>query len=182
MKKRIIILIAISQLCRLILVGLALALASSFLSGQETLRVNKPVSTPVKIQWVDHLSGNFSFHLFHSIECEAWCYEYDGTNNIEVNRLSNNSFHCFTRESASTHCSLDLEILQDSCFATIVLNSISPGGSITFYCTKGTITIDRELLEKGKLKAVFSFDFGNKENPEQPIFWNGKIYARINLN
>ncbi len=167
---------------RLIGVGFALTLASSFLSGQETLRVTKTGSTPVKIQWTDHISGNFSFHLFHTIDCEAWCYEYDGTRNIEVNRLSNNSFHCFTRQNASTHCSLELEILQDSCFATIVLNSVSPGGRITFYCTKGTLLIDRKLMKKGKLKVVFSFDFENKENPEQPIFWKGRIYARINPN
>jgi len=155
---------------------------SSYLLGQNTKETVMSASLPISIKWADHLSGNFSFHLFHSIECEAWCYEYNGTDFIEVNRLSKDRFHCYTLESPSTHCSLVLDILRDSCYATIDLNSVSPGGSVTFYCIKGTITIDQKLLKKGKMKAVFSFDFENKENPEQPIYWKGKIYSGINRN
>lgn len=119
-------------------------------------------------------------HQAHSIECEARCYEYDGTDFIEVNRLSNNSFHCFTLTSNSTHCSLNIDILQDSCYATIDLNSIDTFCSEIIYCTKGNIAMDKNRWKAGIMKAVFSFNFENKENPKEPIYWKGKIYARMN--
>ena len=30
------------------------------------------------------------------------------------------------------------------------------------------------------MEAVFSINFENKENPKEPIYWKGKIYARMN--
>ena len=119
-------------------------------------------------------------HQAHSIECEARCYEYDGTDFIEVNRLSNNSFHCFTLTSISTHCSLNIDIVRDSCYATIDLNSIDTSGNEIFYCKNGNITIDKNLWKEGIMKAVFSFNFENKGNPKEPVYWKGKIYARLN--
>ena len=92
----------------------------------------------------------------------------------------NDSFHCFTLTSISTYCSLNIDILRDSCYATIDLNSIDTSGSEIIYCTKGNITIDKNLWKEGIMKAVFSFNFENKGNPKEPIYWKGKIYARMN--
>jgi len=119
-------------------------------------------------------------HQSHTIQCEARCYEYNGTDFIEVNRLSKERFHCFTLTTISTNCSLNIDILRDSCYATIDLNSIEKSGSEIFYCTNGNITMDKNLLKKGIMKAVFSFNFENKENPKEPIYWKGKVYARMN--
>jgi hypothetical protein len=119
-------------------------------------------------------------HKSHSIECEARFYEYNGTDFIEVNRLGNDSFHCYTLTTISTHCSLIIDILRDSCYATIDLNSINTSGSEIFYCKNGNITIDKNLWKAGIMKAVFSFNFENKENSKEPIYWKGKIYARMN--
>ena len=118
-------------------------------------------------------------HQSYSIQCEARIYEYNGTNFIEVNRLSNDSFHCFTLTTISTHCSLNIDILRDSCYAIIDLNSIDTSGSEIFYCKNGNITIDKNLWKAGIMKAVFSFNFENKENLKEPIYWKGKIYSRI---
>jgi hypothetical protein len=211
-----------------------LILFSSCLWGQNTKGIVKSASIPVLINWVDQLSGDFSFtkiwsypegvykneygqisceglcppeieamkdstgriygdslqafyeiidttHQAHSIECEARCYEYNGTDFIEVNHLGNDSFHGFTLTGISTHCSLNLDILQDSCYATIDLNSIDKSGSEIIYCTKGNITIDKNRWKEGIMKAVFSFDFEHKENPKEPIYWKGKIYTKMNI-
>lgn len=121
-------------------------------------------------------------HQFHSIQCEAWCYEWAGTDFIDVFRINKDSIFCYTSTGIATHCSLQLKILKNSCKATIELNSIIPGGSATYYCTDGHITIDKKRLKKGVLKAKFNFNFEHKENPKKPIYWKGKIYSKIKEN
>ncbi len=201
--------------------------------GQNSTGPVRPSSITVLINWVDQLSGDFSFtnnwsypegvykneygqlscdglcppeidamkdstgriyedslqafyeiidttHLSHSIHCEAWCYEYDGTDFFEVTRLSKDRFHCFTLTTISTHCNLNIDIVRNSCYAAVELNSIDSSGGEIFCCTKGNLTIDKSLWKAGIMKAVFSFNFENKGYPKEPIFWKGKIYARLN--
>lgn len=118
-------------------------------------------------------------HQHHSIQCEAWCYEWAGTDFVEVFRDSKDGIFCYTTTGIATHCSLQLEILKNICKATIDLNSITPDGCATYYCTDGFIMIDKKLWEKGIMKAEFSFNFEYNEDPERPIYWKGKIYAKI---
>ncbi len=164
----------------------ALIVLSSLICGQRILQTEKTTSKPVIIKWVDNLQGDFSFtntkHQSHSIQCEAWCYEWAGTDFIEVFRKNKDSINCFTRTSIATHCSLQLDMIKDTCYAIIKLSSIAPGGDATYYCTDGFITIDKNLWSNGIMKAEFSFNFEHIENPEQPIYWKGKIFARINMN
>jgi len=210
-----------------------LLIFSSQLWGQNSKGPVRTSSIPVLINWVDQLSGDFSFtkiwsyregiyqneygqiscdgfcppeieamkdstgriyedslqafyeiidttHQFHSIQSEAWCYEYNGTDFMEVNRLDNDSFHCFTLTGISTHCSLNMDIQGDICLATIELNSTNQAGNFIFYCTKGKISIDKNLRKEGILKAVFSFYFDHQENPKEPVYWKGKIFAKMN--
>lgn len=118
-------------------------------------------------------------HQFHTIQCEAECYEWAGTDFIEVIRNKNDSVFCYTTTGLATHCSLQLVIFKNSCTATIDLNSITPDGSAIFYCTGGNITIDRKLWKKGVMKSEFNFSF---ENGEKPFYWKGKIYAKIKID
>lgn len=118
-------------------------------------------------------------HQSFSIQCEAWCYEYNGTNFIEANRLSNDRLHCFTFTNISTNCSLNIDIIKNISYATINLNSVNPADKIVFNCIKGNITIDKTLWKKGIMKAIFSFDFENKKDSLKPIFWKGKIFTKI---
>jgi hypothetical protein len=118
-------------------------------------------------------------HQFHSIQCEAWCYEWAGTDFIEVSRKSNDSIFCYTTTGIVTHCSLQLEIIKNICKATIDLNSITSDGSTIYYCTDGYITIDKTFWIRGIMKAEFNFNFENKDEPKKPIYWKGKIYAKI---
>jgi len=118
-------------------------------------------------------------HQMHSIQCEAWCYEWAGTDFIEVFRKNENSVNCFTMTGIDTHCSLNIEIIGDTCYVVIDLKSIEQGGDVNFYCTSGYITINKKYWTEGIMKAEFSFNFEHIENPQKPIYWKGKIYAEI---
>ncbi len=120
-------------------------------------------------------------HQAHSIQCEAWYYEWAGTDFIETIRKSDDSTICNTASGIATHCSLHLDIIKDICSAEINLKSILPKGDTVFYCTDGHITIDKKLWKEGIMKAEFSFNFEHKENPEKPIYWKGKIYSKIRI-
>jgi len=131
----------------------------------------------------DSLQAFYEFidttHQMHSIQCEAWCYAGAGTDFIEVIRKSEDTVYCSTMTSIGTHCSLNIEIIGDTRFAVIDLESIVQGGDVNFYCTSGYISINKKYWKEGIMKAEFSFNFGHIENPQKPIFWKGKIYAKI---
>lgn len=219
---------------KIIILGLSFLCFCSL--GQTSSK--QPIETksiPIAINWVENLSGDFSFsndwsyplgvalkedgragcadggfcpecmpmldsngivfkdseevfyqlldttHEFHSIECTAWCYEWAGTNFIDILGFNNDSIIGATRCGIATHCSMQLSIYNDTCKAIIDLNSIVSGGSATYYCKDGFITIDRNSWEKGILKAEFSFNFEHAENSSKPMFWKGKIYSKIKL-
>ncbi|MBK8807837.1 MAG: hypothetical protein IPO21_14785 [Bacteroidales bacterium] len=118
-------------------------------------------------------------HQFHSISCEAWCYEWSGTYFITAKQTNKNQIICSTQTNAGTHCSLIFEINYDTCIPRIELNPISAPGLKTYFCKGGFIKIDRDSWAKGILKAEFNFDFNNKDEPDQKMFWKGKIYTMI---
>ncbi|MCK9450492.1 MAG: hypothetical protein M0Q90_02285 [Bacteroidales bacterium] len=118
-------------------------------------------------------------HQMHSIQCEAWCYEWAGTDFIEVFRQNKDSVSCFTIANIATHCSLHLDIIMNTCYAFIDLKSLDQSSDTKYYCTNGYIIIDKNSWEKGLMKAEFSFNFDNHENPEKPIYWKAKIFAKI---
>jgi hypothetical protein len=121
-------------------------------------------------------------HQFHTIKCEAWCYEWAGTDFIKVIRKSKDNIFCYTTTGVATHCSLQIEIRQNVCKASIDLKSIVLGGDATYYCDKGYITIDKNMWQNGIMKAEFSFHFENKESAPKPMFWKGIILAKINAD
>lgn len=121
-------------------------------------------------------------HEFHSIQSEARTYEWAGTDFITVERVSKDTVICYTQNNTATHSSLDLIIVKDIVKPTIILNSITPTGTKIHICKSGQIKIDRNLWDKGIMKAEFDFIFDDKENPSEPMYWKGKIYTRQNLN
>lgn len=118
-------------------------------------------------------------HLFHTIQCEAWCYEWAGTDFISASRKGQERINCQTATNMATHCSLQLDIVKNSCYAKIELNSIVSDNNAVFYCTEGYIRIDKKRWKQGIIKADFSFDFGSAKNVEKPIYWKGKIQTKI---
>ena len=118
-------------------------------------------------------------HQFHSILCEAWCYEWAGTDFITAKQTNKNRIICSTQTNAGTHCSLIFEINNDNCIPRIELNSIAASGLKTYDCKDGFIKIDKNSWIKGILKAEFTFDFNNTDERDRKMFWKGKIYTRI---
>lgn len=118
-------------------------------------------------------------HQFHSIECEASCYEWAGTDYITAEQNEQGSIRCYTLENSGTHCSLILNCSGDRCLPNIELNSITSPGTTTYYCTGGYLKVDKNSWKQRIIKAEFHFDFYNSDAPEDPIYWKGKIYSKI---
>ena len=119
-------------------------------------------------------------HLFHTISCDAWCYEWAGTDFIDVYRQSNDTLFCKTWLNAATHCSLELTIIKDTCIAVIELKSVFDRFQTKYNCTTGDIIIDKNFLKQGILKAKFNFNFDHPEDSKKYIYWKGIIYSKIN--
>jgi hypothetical protein len=117
-------------------------------------------------------------HIPFSIQCEARCYEFAGTNTVQTFR-KNDTIVCISDATISTHCSLEIYLIKDKCIPVVVLNSIRKDSDKIFYAEKGFITIDKNYFKKGILKAEFDFTFANPDDKQEPVFWKGKIYSDI---
>jgi len=117
-------------------------------------------------------------HIPYSIECDAWCYEYAGTNVINTYKRFE-TVTVYSQPGIATHCILVLELQDDICVPFIALNSIIQDGNETFYYQSGNITIDKTEFKKGILKAEFDLVFKNTLEPDKPIYWKGKLYSPI---
>jgi hypothetical protein len=118
-------------------------------------------------------------HIQSSIQCDAWCYEYAGTNTVNVIK-NKDTIECYTQQNVATHCSLKLQIINNNCVPTIELTSIAPNGNKIYTCKGGEIKIDNTAFQKDTLKATFDFTFDHPENPKQPMYWKGMILQKIN--
>ena len=125
-------------------------------------------------------------HQFHSIECDAWCYEYGGTDYIKVVRKTKDTLHCSTPFNVGTHCSLCFEIYEGMCLPGIDMRSVfanrtASGGSTVFPYTNGSIKMDKKLFQKGIMKAEFNINFKNTTDSlhDPAMFWKGRVYAPI---
>lgn len=118
-------------------------------------------------------------HQFHSIHSDACTYEWEGTDFITVERVSKDTIVCYTLTNIATHSSLNLMIIKDIVTPSISLNSMTPTGTEIFRCNGGQIAIDKNLWNKGIMKAAFDITFEHKINPDKPMYWKGKIYAKI---
>ncbi|MOA06695.1 hypothetical protein D3C78_1263500 [compost metagenome] len=94
--------------------------------------------------------------------------------------MSVDTVACFTANNAATHTSLNLKIANDKCIPTIELNSITNAGTKTYSYKRGAIKIDKNMWDKGVLKAEFDFEFNHQESSKEPMYWKGKIYTSIN--
>ena len=153
----------------------------------------KSNSEEVPIKWVNNLPGDFSFkdtwsypedeeddtlHIFHSIESDAWCYEWGGTNYITAERINEDTVVCFTECNESTHSSLNLIITENTVKPTIILNSIMDFDEKIYKCKNGQMAIDKNMWKQGILKATFDFDFYHNEDSTR-MYWKGNIYTKI---
>lgn len=118
-------------------------------------------------------------HLYHSIESEAWAYEWAGTNFVSAARKHEDKIITYSHNNAATHSSLVMTITKDNCIPTIELSSITSKDKKIYKCKSGQIEIDKRAMEQDILKANFDIVFDHTENPDQEMFWKGKIYTKI---
>ncbi|MDR2037774.1 MAG: hypothetical protein LBQ60_07615 [Bacteroidales bacterium] len=118
-------------------------------------------------------------HLYHTISCDAGCYEFAGTNFITVRKKGRKTVECYTHTNAATHCHLQMEIFRGRCMPVVVLNSISGKGEVRYTCNGGQIMVDKKMWDKGVMKADFHFTFDHEPYEETPVYWKGRIYAFI---
>ncbi|MEM1135986.1 MAG: hypothetical protein AAGI07_09110 [Bacteroidota bacterium] len=119
-------------------------------------------------------------HLYHSIKSETSAYEWAGTNFIEVTQLDNGKVAGISANNIATHSNLVFEIENDFCSAWISYNSIT-GTKNKFSLKKGSIKINSHSWNKKLLKAEFNFFFNNNLEATHPLYWKGKIYAKIKV-
>lgn len=121
-------------------------------------------------------------HYFHSISSEAQCYEWVGTDFAQAYRGNGDTVRCYTLCNVATHSSLQLMIIKDECIPRIELNSVTSIGLQYFKSKGGYINIDKLFWNKGVLKAEFDFTFNNPQNPQDSIWWKGRIHTDIKEN
>lgn len=119
-------------------------------------------------------------HLYHTIDCNAKCYEWAGADYISYSKNSDTLLF-YTMMNVATHSSLDFTIINDYCFPKIVLISITSyePSNLIFNCTGGYIKIDSIQWQQNILKAEFHFDFFDDKRPQNKMFWEGKIFKPL---
>lgn len=118
-------------------------------------------------------------HYHHTLQSEAQCYEWNGTNFAYAYKDSGDTIRSYTLCNTATHSSLQLAIKDNTCIARIELNSVTPVGLTYFECTGGYIKIDKAEFQKNNLKAEFNLTFENTKESGQPMWWKGKIFTKI---
>ncbi len=118
-------------------------------------------------------------HQSHSIQSDATTYEWTGTDFITIEKHGNDSIVCYTQTNSATHSSLNLIISKNIVTPSISFTSIATTGTETYLCNGGQIAIDQNLWHKGIMKATFNITFNHKKKSNKPMYWKGKIYAKI---
>ncbi len=149
---------------------------------------------PDRVYWMDDSTGKIfndsiemyyklvdTTHEYHTIQCEASCYEFVGTDFIKAKQVTKDTVLCWTMCNAGTHCSLQMNITKRFCYPKIELLSVRLNSDMTFKCFGGFIKIDKKLWKKGIFKSEFNFSFFDPADPNQtePMFWKGKIQTCI---
>lgn len=118
-------------------------------------------------------------HQLHSLEGEAWCYEYAGTHFMNFSNKEGKEIIGKSLYNAATHVALEIKVIGNFCTPTLFLNAISSGLKHRFLLAEGSIQIDPFYFKKGVIKAIFNFKFDNDLQPSDQLFWKGKIYSTI---
>ncbi|GAB6008935.1 hypothetical protein [Dysgonomonas reticulitermitis] len=117
-------------------------------------------------------------HHYRTIESEAQCYEWAGTDFAYAYR-KDDTIKCYTGCNVGTHSSLQIDIIEDICIPQVELNGVSSSGLQYFNGISGKMKIDKTLFDQGILKAEFDFTFEDLANPQEPVWWKGRIQTKI---
>lgn len=119
-------------------------------------------------------------HYKHTLECEAWSYEYVQTYFITCIKNEAGFINCYTMTNNFNRSCLRFSITNDKCLPTVQLNSANKDiGYKIFKIQTGNMNIDKGEFYRGMLKAEFNFTFMNSLDAKKTIIWKGKILSPI---
>lgn len=116
-----------------------------------------------------------SRHYF-SLNSRSTLTNMKNNNYLSVKKYGDFTLEGFAKSTDSVNCSLFFR-LKDDCVTSWVYLKNNDVTRI-FTLKEGKFFADRTEFEKGVLKAKFSFIY-NSENSFKPLYWSGKIYAKI---
>jgi len=119
-----------------------------------------------------------STRKYHTLESRSTLYDWKPSNFIKVRRYGNFVLEGSVIPDSSSNCSLFFRI-KDSYLTAWAYHKADKGESKIFRLNGGKFFLDTEAFDKGIFKATFSFTFENDINSLKPLFWSGKIHAKI---
>ncbi|MCA5005212.1 hypothetical protein [Sphingobacterium bovistauri] len=122
-------------------------------------------------------------HIYSTMQSQSTAIEFTDPTQMTAERIDKDTIEAFTRLNSATHSALKIKIIKDHYFIpTVELISIHVGDKIIYPCIEGKLEMDKMYWKKRIIKANFSFLFFDKEQPNKPIEWNGKIFSKIESN
>lgn len=114
-------------------------------------------------------------HYF-SLDSRSTLTDMNGNHFISVKKYGEFTLEGFTNNNDGVNCSFFFRIKDDFIDSWIYVKDNSK--TKIYYLKEGKFFADKKAFEKEILKAKFSFIY-QSENGFKPLYWSGKIYAKI---
>lgn len=119
-----------------------------------------------------------STRKYHTLESRSTLSDWKPANFIRVRKYGNFIIEGSVLADSLSKCSVFFRI-KDNFLTAWAYHKLDDGKSKIFRLSGGKISLDYAAFSKGIFKATFSFSFENEVNSLKPLYWSGKIYAKI---
>ena len=119
-----------------------------------------------------------STRKYHTLESRSTLSDWKPSNFINVRKYGNFTIEGSVIADSTSKCSVFFRI-KDNYLTAWAYHKPDKGSSKIFRLNGGKIFLDDAAFAKGIFKATFSFTFENEINSLKPLFWSGKIHAKI---
>lgn len=119
-----------------------------------------------------------STRKYHSLESRSTLSDWKPANFIRVRKYGNFIIEGSVLADSLSKCSVFFRI-KDNFLTAWAYHKLDDGKSKIFRLSGGKISLDYAAFSKGIFKATFSFSFENEVNSLKPLYWSGKIDAKI---
>ena len=119
-----------------------------------------------------------STRKYHTLESRSTLSDWKPSNFIKVRKYGNFTIEGSVIADSTSKCSVFFRIKENFLTAWAYHKSDN-GKSTIFRLNGGKIFLDDAAFAKGIFKATFSFTFENEINSLKPLYWSGKIHAKI---
>jgi hypothetical protein len=119
-----------------------------------------------------------STRKYHTLESRSTLYDWKPSNFIRVRKYGNFTIEGSVIPDSNSKCSMFFRI-KDNYLTAWAYHKPDKGSSKIYRLNGGKIFLDDAAFAKGIFKGTFSFTFENDINSLKPLFWSGKIQAKI---